>query len=129
ESGGANTTNGNRDVVIFLTKDGRLVRALRKVKAPVEMDALLGVLKDGPTRAELATGTRSAVPDDNTFRSVALAGGTAVVDLSKPFNTRSSEEQLLALAQIVYTMTSRPGVGQVQFTLNDQNIEIPTANG
>lgn len=125
----AGNPSGNRDVVIFLTMDGRLIRALRKVRAPVDMDALLDVLKNGPTRAELAAGTRSAVPDDETFRSVALAGGTAVVDLSKPFNPRLSTDQLLALAQIVYTMTSRPGVGQVQFTLNDQSIEIPVVNG
>jgi hypothetical protein len=121
--------SGDRDVVIFLTREGRLVRAVRKVPPPVTFDALLELLKQGPTSTELDQGTRSAVPDDDTFESVELAGGTAIVNLGKPFTAPSSAEQVLALAQIVWTLTARPGVGQVQFTLGDAGIEIPVANG
>jgi hypothetical protein len=120
---------GDRDVAIFLARDGRLVRAVRRMPPPVTLDALLEALKAGPTSAELDEDTRSAVLDDDTFESVAIAGGTAVVDLSRPFTGRSSTDQVLALAQIVWTLTARPGVGQVLFTLGDQSIEIPTADG
>jgi hypothetical protein len=120
---------GGRNVVVFLTGDGRLVRTTRRIRPPLRLDGVLEVLKEGPTRAELAAGTRSAVLDDDTFESVAVAGGTAVVDLSRPFTGRSNADQILALAQIVFTLTARPGIGQVQFTLADQSIEIPVANG
>jgi spore germination protein GerM len=114
---------------VFLNENGKLYRATRKVKPPVNFDELLRELKDGPTRAELAGGVRSAVPDDDTFESATFSGGTAIVDLAKPFNARSSNDQLLALAQIVYTMTARPGVGQVQFTLQGSSIDTPRADG
>jgi spore germination protein GerM len=58
-----------------------------------------------------------------------LNGGTAIVDLSRPFTALSGSDQLLALAQIVFTLTSRPGIGQVQFTLGGAAIDIPRANG
>jgi spore germination protein GerM len=38
-------------------------------------------------------------------------------------------EQLIALAEIVYTATARPGVGQVSFTLEGEPIEIPRGDG
>jgi hypothetical protein len=121
--------SGDRDAVVFLTKDGRLVRTVRSLPPPVTLDALLESLKQGPSRTELSDGVRSAVPDDNTFESAELSGGTALVDLGKPFTAASTEEQVLALAQIVFTLTARPGVGQVQFTIDDAAIEIPVGDG
>jgi hypothetical protein len=120
---------GGRSVVVFLTDEGRLYRTTRNIPPPLRLDAVLETLKEGPTRAELAGGVRSAVLDDDTFGDVAVAGGTAVVDLSRPLTGRSNADQILALAQIVFTLTARPGIGQVQFTLADQSIEIPVANG
>jgi hypothetical protein len=121
--------SGDRDAVVFLTKDDRLVRTVRSLPPPVTLDALLESLKQGPSSAELSDGVRSAVPDDNTFESAELSGGTALVDLGKPFTAASTEEQVLALAQIVFTLTARPGVGQVQFTIEDAAIEIPVGDG
>jgi hypothetical protein len=121
--------SGDRDVVVFLTNGGRLTRAVRRVPPPVTLASLLEALKEGPTRTELAAGTRSAVLDDDTFGSIGVTGGTAVVDLSRPLTGRSSADQVLALAQIVWTLTARPGIGQVLFTSGDQSIEIPTGDG
>ena len=120
---------GDRDVVVFLAKNGRLIRAERKLAPPVTLERMLSQLAQGPTRAEVADGIRSALPDDETFQSVALTGGTATVDLGQPFTALSGSDQLLALAQIVWSLTSRPGIGQVQFTLNGAAIDIPRANG
>lgn len=121
--------SGDRDAVVFLTGNGRLVRTIRSLAPPVTLDGLLDALKQGPTRAELEDGVGSAVPDDNTFESAALVGGTALVDLGNPFTAPSNADQVLALAQIVFTLTGRPGVGQVQFTLQDATIETPRADG
>jgi Sporulation and spore germination len=131
ENSGVDPINqfGDRDVVVFLAKNGRLVRAGRKLAPPVTLERLLGKLEQGPTRAEVAAGTRSALPDDESFRSVNLVGGTATVDLTQPFTALSGNDQLLALAQIVFTLTARPGIGQVLFTLGGAAIDIPRANG
>ncbi len=131
QNSGVESTNqfGDRDAVIFLAKNGRLIRAERKVAPPVSLERVLRKLAQGPTRAEVAAGTRSALPDDESFQSVALSGGTATVDLSRPFTALSGNDQLLALAQIVWSLTARPGIGQVQFTLGGSAIDIPRANG
>lgn len=131
ENSGVNQIDqsGARDIVVFLAKNGRLVRAERKLAPPVTFERLLDKLAQGPTPSEVATGTRSALPDGESFQSVTLNGGTATVDLSPPFTALSGSDQLLALAQIVFTLTSRPGIGQVQFTLGGAAIDIPRANG
>jgi hypothetical protein len=121
--------SGDRDVVVFLTNGGRLTRAVRRLPPPVTLTSLLDALKEGPTRPEVAAGTRSAVLDDDTFGTVGDSGGTAVVELTRPLTGRSSADQVLALAQIVWTLTARPGIGQVLFTSGDQSIEIPTGDG
>ena len=41
----------------------------------------------------------------------------------------SSDDQLLALAQLVFTLTARPGIGQVRFTLRGEAIQVPRADG
>ncbi len=131
ENSGVDPINqfGDRDVVVFLAKNGRLVRAGRKIRPPVTIERLLDRLARGPTRAEVAAGTRSALPDGESFQSKDPVGGTVTVDLSAPFAALSGNDQILALAQIVFTLTARPGIGQVQFTLGGAATDIPRANG
>lgn len=57
------------------------------------------------------------------------SGGVAVIDLSEGFTDISGSDQLIAIAQLVYTSTGRPGVGQVTFTLEGEPIEIPRDDG
>jgi spore germination protein GerM len=128
---GATTSarSGEEAVTLFFARDGRLVPVSRPLKRPVTPEALLGALREGPTTAEVAAGVRSALPALRAFRSISLAGGTATVDLVPRFTSLSSTDQLLALAQIVYTLTARPGIGQVRFTLQGASTEVPRANG
>ncbi len=78
---------------------------------------------------ETAAGLRSALPDKDTFGRVSLASGTARVDLGRPFTSLSSSDQIVALGQLVYTLTARPGVGLVRFTLLGAPTEVPRADG
>jgi spore germination protein GerM len=36
---------------------------------------------------------------------------------------------MIALAEIVFTATGRPGVGQVSFSLDGRPVEVPRADG
>jgi spore germination protein GerM len=120
---------GNEDLVVYFATAERLVPASRRLPPPVTLEDVLSVLRKGPTSAEEATGVRSALPIGSVVGSVSLNGGTATVDLARPFTALSSSDQLLALAQLVYTLTARPGVGQVQFTLEGTSTEVPRGNG
>ena len=58
-----------------------------------------------------------------------VARGLATVDLDAAFGELAGTAQLVALAELVYTATGRPGVGQVVFSLDGQPIEVPRGDG
>lgn len=62
-------------------------------------------------------------------RAAALAGGIARVDLRLDISSLGGDDQLLAVAQIVCTLTGRPGVGQVSFTLEGTHVDVPRGDG
>jgi spore germination protein GerM len=54
----------------------------------------------------------------------------AQVDATRAFlNSLSGLDQKLAIAQIVLTLTSRPGVGQVLFSVEGKFISVPRGRG
>jgi hypothetical protein len=72
-------------------------------------------LLEGPTQPELARKVRSYVPAGTPLRSVALADGVATVDLGGRFAVGRDAEDLDArIAQLVFTVTSVPGVKSVR---------------
>ncbi|MGZ8764477.1 MAG: GerMN domain-containing protein [Acidimicrobiia bacterium] len=119
---------GARDAVIYLARDGRLLPTVRSLRPPMTLTRLVRSLGRGPTRPEVDAGIRTALPVEDTPTNVQVVRGTAMVDLPASFTNLSRADQVLALAQIVYTVTSQPGIGQVQFTLDGASTDIPRAN-
>jgi spore germination protein GerM len=62
-------------------------------------------------------------------RRVALRAGTAHADLQPALSNLGGTEQLLAIAQLVCTLTHRPGVGLVSFTLDGAPVDVPRGDG
>jgi spore germination protein GerM len=60
---------------------------------------------------------------------VTTARGTATVDLAEAFTLAGQEDQAAAIAQLVYTLTARPGIGRVAFTLDGEVVEVPRGDG
>lgn len=96
---------------------------------PGAADDLVDVLAAVPTEAETQRGLSSALPEPSPAIGVAVQGGVAVVDLDATFSDLSADQQLLAVAQVVCTLTDQPGVGQVRFTLEGERIEVPRGDG
>lgn len=102
-----------------------------------------GAIRDVPERLDLRDGAISAVrslarppadlatavPDPAPVRSVQVEGGVAAVDLDESFGELGTEPQQLAIAQIVCTVTSLPGIGQVRFALAGNPIDVPDGDG
>ena len=127
---GASASDGVGDAgSVFFAKSGRLVSVPRRLAASAPPDVLLGILRRGPTKGEVAAGMRSALLGQTLARVVSVTGGTATVDLRSAFSTLPSSDQFLALAQLVFTLTGRPGIGQVRFTLAGQPTEVPLSDG
>jgi spore germination protein GerM len=115
---------------VYLVAHDRLIARSRVVPSPATASEALGLLLSGPTVPEAAFGVRSAIPAGTSLLGVHLAkGGKAVVDLSTDFAQTGGADQILAIAQVVYTLTSLPDVVGVSFELAGQPVDVPTADG
>ncbi len=117
----------NGTATVYLIKDDRLAPARRQLPAPVTPAAVLAALAGGPSRSDSAHGLRSALV--TTVMLVKVAAGTATVRLDRTLAAADVREQILAQAQLVYTMTELPGISAVEFSFDGQPAEVPTAEG
>jgi len=105
---------------------GRIVPVIRRVPLPVEPQAVMAALVNGPDPAEAADQLRSALVGLPELLEV--EGGTATVRLPPEQEATRRSEQVLALAQLVLTLTGLPGVDEVVFELDDRPAAVPLAD-
>lgn len=128
--GTTTTERVSETIPLYLVRNDRIEKRERKADAPVGTAARLAMLAEPLPDVDTEAGFRSAVPP-GSFTSTAptIQGGVATVDLSREFTAVPGKEQALAFAQITYTLTDLPGVGQVMFTLNGSPISALDADG
>ncbi len=114
---------------IFLVQGERLAPVERDVPAPASGESVIEALGRGPSRAEAALGLRSALVGSDVMRSIGISGGIASVDLGTGFTDIVGRDQIMALAQIVSTVTGLAGVGRVSFTLEGVPVGVPRGDG
>ncbi|CAN5823651.1 hypothetical protein BH23ACT12_BH23ACT12_00650 [soil metagenome] len=108
----------------------RLVPVERRLgEGEATLSDVMDVLLNGPTRAESRQGLITALVDEDAVAATELVGGVASVDLAQQFTVLNGPTQRLAIAQVVLTLTARPGVGRVSFTLEGQPIDVPRGDG
>ncbi|HEY1282673.1 MAG TPA: GerMN domain-containing protein [Acidimicrobiales bacterium] len=124
------TTAPTDNVTLYFISNNKLLPVPRPLTKPVGPDQVAVALQKGPDEKDLPAGLRSAVPA-GAISAVNVAGGVAKVDLAPLFITPTvgpeqppitPADQSLAFGQIVLTLTSRPGVGQVLFTVQGQPV-------
>ncbi|MCL4414760.1 MAG: GerMN domain-containing protein [Acidimicrobiales bacterium] len=115
--------------VYLVAPDGHLAPVTRDVAFPAPLSAVLVALLAGPTNPEASSGLESAIPSGARILSVSEAAGTATIDLGNAFGQLVGQTQIEAIAQIVFSATSVPGVHAVKFDLAGTPIEVPVANG
>jgi spore germination protein GerM len=90
---------------------GRLVAEPRpEARSP---KAALQALLHGPTAAERARGIRSALPAGTRLVGLRVARGTATVGFAGGSRRAWVAAGFYATAQVVYTLTARPGIQRV----------------
>jgi spore germination protein GerM len=114
---------------LFLVQGERLAPVQRELPAPVSVDTILEALPAGPTTTEVQLGLRTALLAPGLMHSGGVSGGIATIDLGQPFTEIAGRDQIVALAQIVSTVTGLPGVGRVRFTLDGQPVGILRGDG
>lgn len=111
---------------LWFVREGRLTSVSTSLRAPASLADVIAALARPP---DIDPPVRSAFADASVARKVTLTGGVATVDLDERVANISGEEQTLAIAQIVCTLTGRPGVGQVAFTLGGAPLTVPKGDG
>jgi hypothetical protein len=98
---------------------------------PATLDQVMVALQAGPSELGPATAfLRTAVPSSPRLVVRDNGNGTATVDLPASFfGNIQGEDQLRAIGQIVLTLTMRPGIGGVTFTVAGEPTAVILGNG
>ena len=123
-------TGGATDaaVEVFLVRELRLAPVRRQVPPPPSVEDAIAALLTEPTAAERSDGLRTALTRDVRLAGM-VAAGVPLVDVTETFAQTEGEEQILALAQIVFTLTGLPEVNGVFFALEGRPVDVPTGDG
>ena len=120
---------GPRQVTIYLVRDKRLVGVERDVE-DVSLENRVALLLAGPLSTEASQGMTSSVPPQS-LRPVVVdtTSGVAYVEANAAFTEVSGPSQLLAVAQVVWTVTEERRTNRVSITIDGEALEVPTDTG
>ncbi|HET6910249.1 MAG TPA: GerMN domain-containing protein [Mycobacteriales bacterium] len=114
---------------VYFVAGARLVPEVRRVVGLNVPSESLRALLLGPTPAESAAGVASEIPPQTRLISLDLRGKVALVDLGSDFGSAGGSQQVLAVAQIVYTLTASRVITAVEFSIDGRRIEVPDGSG
>jgi spore germination protein GerM len=92
-------------------------------------EAIVRELIGGLSEVERERKLRTAIPPGTGIRSVSTVDGTAVVDLDDVFFKTRGDQQLRAVAQIVFTMTALQGIREVRLLIGGSEREWARTDG
>lgn len=118
--------------LIHFVRAERLVALSRDVPAgsvEARLNAVLTALVAGPTEEEQARGVASALPDGLQLEVLSVDGAEAVLQLSGETDGRSATENVLAVGQIVLSVTSAGPVTKVRLARDGRPVEALLADG
>ena len=115
--------------VVYFVRDDRLIPVQRQVRAPASSGRLLDALLEGPSEAESEAGFRTAISSEARVRDVTTSAGVVTIELTDEFVEVAGQDQILALAQIVFTATETDATGAVRFRLAGEPVEVPRGDG
>jgi spore germination protein GerM len=117
-------------LTVFLVRDGRLVEVKRSGnETSYQLSAALAALVRSPSKAERAARLRTALPAGMTEIAWRAEDSTIVLTLPPEFERLTTAEQVIAIAQLVYTATQNSDAEQISFSLGDGHIEVPVGDG
>ena len=116
----ADEPDGGTEVTVYLVDNRDLLRPVpRTLPSPALITDVLGSLLDGATDEEADEGLRSEIPSGTTVNGIdRLDRDVIAIDLSEEFAETTADGELLAQAQIVYTVSQLPNVEGVLFLVD-----------
>lgn len=115
--------------VYFVMPNGHLSPAARVVPPHVKLTTVVAALLDGPTPPEQVKGVVTALGRGIHLTFARVTGNSVTLDFTADFGALSGAQEVLGVAQVVYTVTSfSPGVG-VTFEIAGATIDVPVETG
>ncbi len=116
-------------VDLYFIIANRLVATKIQIVSPATTTQVLAALVAGPPSGEAGSGLRSAIAS-SLQAEINVTRGIVVIDANNFLLAGLSPiDQRLAIAQLVLTFTSRPGIGQAKFSVNGDLIAVPRGRG
>ncbi|HEY9333143.1 MAG TPA: GerMN domain-containing protein [Kribbella sp.] len=125
-------STGRPAVQVSFVRDDKLVTLVREVPTTTPADGLTAVvdaLLAGPTDREQAGGITTALPPGLILTIVEVRGSRVVLELSGQTGGRSATENILAVGQIVLSLTAVQSIDQVTFARDGVPVEALLADG
>jgi spore germination protein GerM len=116
----------------LVARDDTLVPRPREVTGPSlreRLGDLLAELAAGPTADERELQLSTALPPDVELAVTDVSGGTATIDLTGPVDAPTGLASRRAVAQVVLSATTVPGVEAVVLTIDGERVEAPLPSG
>ena len=114
---------------LYLVGDDGLARVTRDLPVPVDAEAVLRSLLSGVTEPEDRSGLSSSIPVGTDLLGFDIANAIVTVNLSADFASVGGQQEILAVAQIVLTVTQFGDADGVVFELDGVTTDVPTADG
>ena len=119
----------NETVDLYFITNGRLVATKIQIVSPATTTQVLSALVSGPPSGDAGLGLRSAIAL-SLQAEISISKGLVLIDANNfLLEGLSPIDQRLAIAQLVLTFTSRPGIGQAIFSVNGVSIAVPRGRG
>jgi spore germination protein GerM len=131
-SGPPTASPGRPAVHVTFVRQDRLVTLVREsltTTPPDRLAAVIQALMAGPNETEQANGMTSALPAGLTLAIADVRGTRVVLDLSGETEGSSATENVLAVGQIVLSVTALPTVDEVTFQRDGVPVEALLADG
>ncbi|HEX7167842.1 MAG TPA: GerMN domain-containing protein [Acidimicrobiales bacterium] len=117
------------NVAVYFLVGDRLEPVPRTVADPPTVARTLNALLEGPTEEEAVSGLRTAINPSTEISASRASPDVVIVDLSSAFTDVPTQEQRIALAQLVFTATGIAGINGVRFTLAGAPVGVPLPDG
>jgi len=118
------------NATVYLVGGEGLVGVRRHLPVPVRVEAVIEAVAAGPVPAEQGRGLRTALLAPLPVDGVVVdRGGDVTVHLSRDLGETGAAEQVLAFAQVVFSITALPGIHSVRFAVGTQPLSVPRGDG
>lgn len=114
---------------VFFVRDQHLAPISRRVVGENVPAEAVRLLLEGPTADEAVKGLTTDVPALTRLISLDLSDHVVTVDFTSEFGTVGGNDQVLAVAQLVYTLTASRYIDSVRFAINGKPTEVPDGSG